>query len=315
MGRPHTRAVSAGVEYHRVFVGETRGIGRGIVAILLLVLGLLALGFLVSQVIALLDPRRASGDPTAEGNVMMPLKQAGNMITLALLIPWSMLIQGWLYGVDPSLLHSVASRFRFHLFGRAIGLIGPLWVAVILLSTAVPQQVAWSTRDLVTMFVVTLLLTPLQSAGEEYGLRGLVFRVAGSWSGSAVAGLVTGVAVSSVVFVTLHLSGDPRRNVYYLAPAVCFAIITWADRRARDRDRDPRPRQHAAVPLRHRHACRLSIARGAFGGRRRRAPAHPGCCPCAGYGGRLVLDAECRSGPHTEGRSGRPCRRTAADAR
>jgi len=46
------------------------------------------------------------------------------MVSPALLIPWSMLIQRWLYGVPGASLHSVVSRFRFEVFGRALLVLG-----------------------------------------------------------------------------------------------------------------------------------------------------------------------------------------------
>lgn len=50
----------------------------------------------------------------------------------------------------------------------------PLWMLVVVLSTSQPEAVPWTTADLLAMFVISLLLTPLQATGEEYGLRGLV---------------------------------------------------------------------------------------------------------------------------------------------
>jgi hypothetical protein len=63
-----------------------------------------------------------------EGRVAYtPLVHAAGMVSVALLIPWSMAIQRWLYGVRGPSLHSVFSRFRFDVFGRALLLIGPAW--------------------------------------------------------------------------------------------------------------------------------------------------------------------------------------------
>jgi membrane protease YdiL (CAAX protease family) len=145
------------------------------------------------------------------------------------LIPWSMLIQRWLYGVRGASLHSVVSRFRYDVFGRALLLIGPVWiVSSVLLAVLMPgEQTYWSFADLVGTVAVTLLLTPLQSAGEEYGLRGLVFRVAGSWGRGPRTALVVGVLVSSLVFMAIHLSTDPWLNLWYFTLGVGPAIITW----------------------------------------------------------------------------------------
>lgn len=219
--------VPPGVEYHRVLAGSKRRIGRGILAIALLLIGMVVFGWLTSQGAVLIDTAMGRTNPTDGGTDVTPAFQAGNMVALALLVPWSMAIQRWLYNVPGASLHSVASRFRFDLFGRAILFAGPLWVLVIVLSAVPGKPVMWNSGDLIGMFVVTMLITPLQAAGEEYGLRGLVFRVAGSWTSGRRSGLLLGMAISSLIFVAIHLSPDPWHNLYYLAPAVSFAIITW----------------------------------------------------------------------------------------
>ncbi len=88
-------------------------------------------------------------------------------------------------------------------------------------------EVAWSHSDLVGMYVATLLLTPLQTTGEEYGVRGLIFRVVGSWTRSTRAGVVAGVLVSSALFTAVHGSTDLYINLWYFTLWTCLAIITW----------------------------------------------------------------------------------------
>ena len=151
------------------------------------------------------------------------------MASIALLIPWSMLIQRRLYGVRGASLHSVVSRFRWDLFGRAVVLIGAAWVASAVVSFYLEplQQTVWSSTDVLWLLAITFLLTPLQAAGEEYGLRGLVFRVAGSWGRGPRTALVLGVLVSSVIFAVIHLSTDPWLNLWYVVFAVSTALVTW----------------------------------------------------------------------------------------
>jgi membrane protease YdiL (CAAX protease family) len=122
----------------------------------------------------------------------------------------------------------VVSRFRFDVFGWALLLFSPVWIVVNLLPFFTPgEQGSWSQTDLIGIFIGTLLLTPLQAAGEEYGVRGLVFRVAGSWARGSRAGLVIGVLVSSVVFTVIHGSTDPYIIVWYFVLAAGLALITW----------------------------------------------------------------------------------------
>lgn len=224
-----SRPIPPDVEYHRVLAGPKRRIGRGIAAIVLLVVGGALISFGVAQAAGHLDLRLGRVNPAMGGTEYTPIFHAASMFGLALLIPWSMLIQRWLYGVRGAWLHSVLSRFRLDVFGRALLIIGPVWLipTVVMTVAASSTPVHWSTTDLVGIFAATLLLTPLQAAGEEYGLRGLVFRIAGGWSRGRRAGLVLGVLVSSLGFTALHGSSDPWINGWYVTLAVSLAVITW----------------------------------------------------------------------------------------
>ncbi|GAA4192305.1 CPBP family intramembrane metalloprotease [Streptosporangium oxazolinicum] len=224
------RAVPPDVEYHRVLAGEKRRIGRGILAIALLLGGMLVFAILLGGAAALLDAQWGDTTPAAGGIEYTPLQFAAGMASIALLAPWSMLIQRWLYGVRGPSLHSVISRFRFDLFGRALVLVGPLWVLAVVTQHVLlgpDASTEWSFTDVIGILAAVLLLTPLQAAGEEYGLRGLVFRVAGSWARGPRAGLIVGIIVSSVAFAVIHAAADPWLNAHYLMVAVILAIVTW----------------------------------------------------------------------------------------
>ncbi|GAB2626987.1 hypothetical protein Aab01nite_80050 [Paractinoplanes abujensis] len=221
-------SVPAGVEYHRVLAGDKRRIGRGLLAIVLLLAGLVIFPTVIGRAAALIDEQRGYSPPIVGGTDYTPLYHAGSMLSLALLIPWSMLIQRWLYGVPGASLHSVTSRFRFDLLGKSLLVIGPAWLVVNLLGALPPgAESPWSQTGLVAIFIATLLLTPLQSAGEEYGVRGLIFRVVGGWARSPRAGLIAGVLVSSVLFTAIHGSTDPYINLWYFVLWTGLAIITW----------------------------------------------------------------------------------------
>ena len=176
---PRTNIIPPEVEYHRVLAGEKRRIGRGIIAIVLLIGGLLLFSIVLAAAAAAVNAATGSASTSAPAN--SPLVHAAGMASVAFLIPWSMLIQRWLYGVKGASLHSVISRFRFDIFGRALVLIMPAWIVYMGLQyvAPVPEGVAWTNTDVVLFILATLLLTPLQAAGEEYGFRGLIFRIAG----------------------------------------------------------------------------------------------------------------------------------------
>lgn len=216
-------AIPSGVEYHRVLADDHRRIGRGVLAIVLLLAGLVFFSLVANWLSALTD-KELGNSPTD----YTPLRHAGSMIGLALLIPWSMVIQRWLYGVPAASLHSVASRFRFDLLGKSLLVFGPAWLFVNAIGFLGPvEEVPWSHTDLIAMFLITLVLTPLQAAGEEYGFRGLIFRIIGSWTRSRRVGLVAGVVVTSLAFTAMHGSTDPYIITWYLTLWICLSIITW----------------------------------------------------------------------------------------
>lgn len=224
-----TPRTPSGVEYHRVLSSGKRRIGRGVLAIVLLILGMFVFSFAASQAAGYVDLRMGRVNPALGGTDYTPLYHGATMFSLALLIPWSMFVQRWLYGVRGASLHSVTSQFRFDLLGRALVFVGPVWLlAVLVLNLGSPvEQTHWSAVSLMSLVVLTLVLTPLQTAGEEYGLRGLVFRIAGSWGRGPRTSLITGILVSSLLFTLIHGAGDPWINLWYFTLAVSLAVITW----------------------------------------------------------------------------------------
>lgn len=218
-----TPRVPPAVEYHRVYAGEKRRILRGILAVILLFAGLIGLGQLFLYGAATIDTELLGRTgPT-------PLQHAAGALSLAVLIPYCMLLQRLLYGVPFRSLHSVAGRFRYGIVGRALLAFGPLLLVVIasgfLLAPA--DQVPWTTFDLVAYFVIGMLLIPLAAAGEEYGFRGLMFRVVGGWTRSARVGAVIGIIIPTVVFSLFHGSLDPYILTSYLVLFGSLAIVTW----------------------------------------------------------------------------------------
>lgn len=221
------KTVPPGVEYHRVLAGEKRRIGRGILAIFLLIAGMFAAIAAFSAVGAWIDGLiRPDADPDSPNS---PIILGAGLIATALLTPWSMLLQRWLYGVPGPSLHSVVSRFRFDIFGRSLVFVLPLFVVALAITEFAESRPTgvWAQGELIGMLLVVVLFVPLQAAGEEYGLRGLVFRVAGSWVHGRWASLILGIAVSSVVFSVIHTAGDIWWNVLYVIFSIVTGFITW----------------------------------------------------------------------------------------
>lgn len=215
--------VPVGVEYHRVYAGAPRGILRGIVAIALLAIGMIGFAVLLDAMSVIVDRELfgRSGPST-------PLKQAAGALSLALLIPYCMLLQHVLYGVPPRSLHSVSGCFRYGVFGRALLAFGPLvLIAVAVVVVGESGSVPWATADLVAFFVIGMVLIPLAAAGEEYGLRGLMFRVLGGWAPSARSGAILGIVGTTVLFSLAHGTLDPFLLTSYLLLFSSTAIVTW----------------------------------------------------------------------------------------
>lgn len=106
--------------------------------------------------------------------------------------------------------------------------LAPGWLIVngLVVLVAPTEEIPWSPAELLAMFLVVLVLTPLQATGGGVRLRGLVFRVVGGWARGRRAGLVAGVLVSSVLFTAVHGSTDLYINVWYLVLGAGLAVIT-----------------------------------------------------------------------------------------
>lgn len=75
--------------------------------------------------------------------------------------------------------------------------------------------------------VIGMVLTPLAAAGEEYGFRGVMFRVLGGWTRGARSGAILGIVVTTVLFTFAHGTLDPFLVTSYLVLFSSMAIVTW----------------------------------------------------------------------------------------
>ncbi|WP_084351667.1 CPBP family intramembrane glutamic endopeptidase [Millisia brevis] len=226
---PAPVTLPAGVEYHRVYAARKPGIGRGIAALVLLFAGMLIIGMIIGIGGAGIDAVLGNDSVLLGGAGYTPALHAASLLGIAVILPWAMVIQLWLYRVPAASLHSVLSVFRWEIFGRCLAVVVPLWTVGLAVVTALTptDSIPWSVADLIALFVVTVLLTPLQAAAEEYGFRGLAFRVGGGWGRTPAVGLVIGVLLSSVLFTVSHLALDPWLNLYYFIFGATLCLITW----------------------------------------------------------------------------------------
>jgi membrane protease YdiL (CAAX protease family) len=192
---------------------------RGALALLLLVVGFLILSIALGGIALIVDVATGAYtlDDVASGLMTLtPVTMLANNLSLAALIPVSMLIQWAIFGVRPRWLSSVEGRFRWRWLGRLALVIVPVWIvyvgASVLLSPLEPVVVDGT---MIAMLAVVILTTPLQSAGEEYGARGLIQRSVGSWFSRPITAFLVGTVVSGAVFASVHFAGDPWLIAYY----------------------------------------------------------------------------------------------------
>jgi membrane protease YdiL (CAAX protease family) len=158
-------------------------------------------------------------DPTNPADLLFLLG------SLAVLIPAVVLGMRWGGGMRGT-IHSVAGRVRWRMMLRAASVVIPLYALVIGISSAIapPDDLATPPLDArtVTVFVVILLLVPLQCAAEEYAFRGLPQQLLGTWLRSPVWGIVLPVPL----FMVGH-GYDWAGQIDLATFALCAGFLVW----------------------------------------------------------------------------------------
>lgn len=165
--------------------------------------------------------------PSMEGGMeFTPSMFLALNLSWALMIPVSLGIHAWLYGSARDLL-SVVGGFRWPLVRRALMFAVPVWAAYAAVGLlAAPTLQFPSGRDLL-VFIIVVLTTPLQAAGEEFVFRGLVNRSAASWVSRPGMGMVLGAVVSSAAFASMHMAFQPYLIQYYFVFGAALAVVAW----------------------------------------------------------------------------------------
>jgi len=181
---------------------------------------------IINQRIDLTDPVALQNYVAGITTHITPALFLANNAGIALMIPsaWLGLI---IYGQRPRWLSSVVGGLRWKWLLRILGLILLPYLAFEALTialTGVPQ-LTWKPYSLF-MILVIVLTTPLQCAGEEYGLRGLVNRLFGSYGSSRVSFWI-GAVVSSLAFMWLHAAQDIYLNAFYFSFGMISCWMAW----------------------------------------------------------------------------------------
>lgn len=144
---------------------------------------------------------------------------------IALMLPAAVLGSRWGGGLGGA-IHSVAGRVRWRMLFRAAAVVFPFYAAVHLISFLVspPQDFAWPSADArtVAVFVIILLLVPLQCAGEEYAFRGLPQQMLGTWLRSPFWGILLPVPL----FMIGH-GYDWVGQIDIAVFAICAGFLVW----------------------------------------------------------------------------------------
>ena len=217
-------------EYQHVLRGPARRWWKPLLSIPLVVVITIAVTLVASLVGALAV--LASGTqfdltPLDTLDMNNPWVFAISMLSLAILIPISMLAIRLVHGVRTGYLHSVAGRFRWGWAARLTAVLLPVF-ALYVGSYVLLEGVTWDPRPgWPLMMVLVILLVPFQAAGEEYAMRGVFMQAIGSWIPHRVLSLVIPGVLSAGVFAVLHGSSDPWILLNLAAFAALAVYATW----------------------------------------------------------------------------------------
>lgn len=224
------------VEYQHLLRGSRRSWWRPIVSLLLVLVGIVAasIGLLVFIVIGWF----ATGEDLSAFEQLSldfnnPVTFAGQNLWLAMLIPIAGLATWIAHGVRPGFVSSVIGRFRWGWFAWCLLVIIPLWLLYIGLATLLMDDsgltldTAGRPSTWVALLVLTLLTTPLQSAGEEYLFRGWLMQQIGAYVRNTYVALAIAIVISSVFFALAHTSLDPWILIDLAAFATAAVLLTW----------------------------------------------------------------------------------------
>jgi membrane protease YdiL (CAAX protease family) len=201
----------------------------------LVVLAVPPVVMLVLQVLSwqLVGVIEGSDDPMSP--TMTPLKSLGinlsigasGVVAILLLarlarVPWRSLIS------SPRAFD--ARRLGIYLVGAVLLVAAGLGVVALVAPDSTPWVGFGVSGTTIALLAVTVLTTPLQSAGEELWWRGAVLPAAASWLRAVRPALGVGLVVSSLGFAVLHSSTDPWLFGYYAFIGLCTGMMAIISR-------------------------------------------------------------------------------------
>ena len=218
--------------YHQMLRGPAFRWWKPIVTLLLAVamgIPLIALSFIPLVVVGLV-----SGAPDLESYVftldpknLSPEMFVSVNLSLIVLIPVAGLSIWAVHRIRPGYLSSVAGRLRWRWLGRCVLVVLPVWLVYMGLAVLVDLPSSPRPAQWLALLIITLIMTPLQSAAEEYFFRGWIMQNVGAWFRHPIVGLVVSLTVSTTVFSAAHGSPDPWILGSIGCLAVAAGIAAW----------------------------------------------------------------------------------------
>lgn len=219
-------------EYHEFYRTPRLRWWRPLVALLMFA-GIWIVAVLATSIAALVYDLAAGNlvwEELAAGQIeITPMLFLANNVGLALAIPSAWAAHRAVFGQRIGWLSSITGRLRWGLLGRFALIALAFYVVMFgveLAISGIPEDL--SVRPETWFLLVSILLTtPLQSAGEEVAMRGIMARAIGSWFPARRVGLVVSTVATSLVFMALHGAGDPWLNGYYLWFGAVASVLVW----------------------------------------------------------------------------------------
>lgn len=212
--------------YHQLMRGPRYAWWRPLLAMVLA--GVLAtlLLFTVLGVLALATSAGAMNRALADDNLSVEGFALTNLY-LATLIPAAMLASRFAHGAAAGFVSSVIGRLRWSWMCRCAAIAVPPMVLVVVVSLLLDQPQEPRPEQWAAYALLILVGTPLQAAGEEYLVRGVVFQGVGALFRHPLAGLVAATLLSSALFAALHASADPWILLDLGLFAVACCVLAW----------------------------------------------------------------------------------------
>ena len=131
-------------------------------------------------------------------------------LALAALIPTAGLSIWVAHRIRPRYLSSVAGGLRWRWLLRCLLVTLPVWLIYTGLGFLASRRRHRPAPDhWVLLLIMVVVLTPFQSAGEEYLFRGWIMQNVGSYFARPLVGLIVSLTVSTVAFSAAHLAPIP----------------------------------------------------------------------------------------------------------